>query len=53
MPSSRKMVKHMLKILQHLMQYIQRVFDHFADAKHCRDNGKCRYIPILSNIQTG
>ena len=33
--SVHKMVKHTLKILQHLLQDFQRAFDHFVDTRHC------------------
>ena len=35
-PSVQKMVKRTLKILQHLLQDFQQVFDHFVDTRHCR-----------------
>ena len=37
-PGIRKMVKHTLKILEHLVQDFYCVFDHFGEARHCRFN---------------
>ena len=36
MPVVHKMVKHPLKILQHLLQRFSRVFDQFVDTRHYR-----------------
>ena len=38
MPNIHRMVKHALKILQHLLQDFHRVFNHFLGTKH--DRGK-------------
>ena len=34
MPGAHKMIKHMLKILQHFLQIFYRVIDHFVNTSH-------------------
>ena len=36
MPSVQKMVKPMFKILHHLLQDFEHVFDHFVDTRYYR-----------------